>query len=78
MHHLDDPDEESPIVKVHPTLLSQIISQIRLAFTDLSTTNFELEEIWNSVDEELKKQISLKEKKEEADKVILMSEDSFM
>ncbi|CAC5388309.1 unnamed protein product [Mytilus coruscus] len=71
LHHLDDPDEDSPISNVHPTLRTQIVTQIRNAFTDLSSTQIELEVIWRSVDEGIRKQISLKEKKEEADKLCM-------
>ncbi|XP_052065580.1 uncharacterized protein LOC127705300 isoform X4 [Mytilus californianus] len=71
LHHLDDPDEDSPISNVHPTLRTQIVTQIRNAFTDLSSTQVELEVIWRSVDEGIRKQISLKEKKEEADKLCM-------
>ncbi|XP_076114684.1 uncharacterized protein LOC143082737 isoform X1 [Mytilus galloprovincialis] len=71
LHHLDDPDEDSPISNVHPSLRTQIVTQIRNAFTDLSSTQIELEAIWKSVDEGIRKQISLKEKKEEADKLCM-------
>ena len=69
LHHLDDPDDDSPILKVHTNLLSQIITQIRSSYKDLTSSQIELDAIWKSVDEGIRKQISLKEKKEEADKV---------
>jgi hypothetical protein len=51
LHHLDDSEDQSPITNVHPTLLTQIVTQIRNSFSDLSASQIELDAVWKSVDE---------------------------